>query len=177
MPKFKRTFYLPAGLFAVALFTVSLVIFGQTRSETLVGKRLIAVERQPTDSSELKSSEVEEFDTQNTPSVIRARRIAAFKPGRDLLAASGFPFEPYLLLQDNWRERLANIIRHLPQSRKIRRTGNTISGVQLADTLILPNGVALDGDTVIIANRMNFEGNIFIEKNGHNLYVFLVSEQ
>ncbi|MGI8638542.1 MAG: hypothetical protein ACR2MG_01095 [Pyrinomonadaceae bacterium] len=65
----------------------------------------------------------------------------------------------------------------MPQFQEVRRTENTISGVQLADTLILPEGVELTGDTVIIANRINFEGSIFIKKNEHNLYVFLISEQ
>lgn len=177
MLKTKQTFYTCFALFIITLITLSVVIYGQTQSQTLVRKRIIAVERQPTDSHELTAREVEEFDTSNTPRIIKARRIAAFKPGRDLLIANGFPLEPYVLLENNWRNRLRNVIRHMPQFQETRRTENTMSGVQLADTLILPDGIELTGDTVIIANRISFEGNVFIKKNDFNLYIFLISEQ
>ena len=125
MLKFKRTIYTGFGLVAIALVTLSIVIHGQTQTQTLVKKRIIAVERQPTDPHELTAREIEEFDTLNTPRIIKARRIAAFKPGRDLLVANGFPVEPYLLLEHNWRNRLKNVIRRLPRFQEVRRTDST----------------------------------------------------
>lgn len=177
MSKIKRIVYTTFVVLSIGLLTSLTILYGQAQNQTLLKKRTIIVERQPTDSSELTAREVEDFDTLNTPRIIKARRIAAFKPGRDLLIANGFLLEPNLLLENNWRNRVRNVIRRMPQFQEVRRTENTISGVQLADTLILPEGVELTGDTVIIANRINFEGSIFIKKNEHNLYVFIISEQ
>lgn len=177
MSKIKRAVYTIFVVLSIGLITSLTILYAQSQNQTLIRKRTIVVERQSTDSSELTAKEVEDFDTLNTPRVIKARRIAAFKPGRDLLIASGFLLEPNLLLENNWRNRLRRVIRQMPQFQETRRAENKISGVQLADTLILPEGAELTGDTVIIANRMVFEGSVFIKKNEHNLYVFIISEQ
>lgn len=177
MLKKKRIIYSGFVLFAVALMTLSLFVYGQKQPEKPVKERTIVVLRQPTDSHELTPQEIKEFDTSDAPHIVKARRIAKFKPARDLLIARGFPLEPDVLLENNWRDRLKQVVGQMPEFRGKRRANNKLSGVQFADTLTLPKeGVELTGDTIIIVNDLISEGNKKIKRNGHNLYIFVISE-
>jgi len=177
MLQIKRMAYIVIAVAAIALTTSLAILHGQTQNSQSQIRRIIAVQREPGDSSELTQRDIQDFDTNTAPRFVKARRIAAFKPGRDLLVARGFLLEPYLLLEDNWRNRLRRVIHRIPEFRETRRTGNRISGVYLADTLILPDKTELTGDTVIIANRVLYDGSNVIERRGHNLYTFIIAEQ
>ncbi len=129
MVQIKQIAYIVIAVAAIALTTSLTILYGQTQNSHSRIKRTIAVEREPGDSSELTPRDIREFDTNTAPRFVKARRIAAFKRGRDLLVERGFLIEPYLLLEDNWRNRLRNVIERIPEFRETGRNGNRISGV------------------------------------------------
>ncbi len=172
--RIKRIGYSLVAICVVAMVTSLTLIYGQNQINTIVGNsRFVVVERQPNQSlTPPSAAEVEEFDHSNAPKANKLRKIAAFTPGRNLLAASGFPFEPYILLENDWRSRLAQIAGQMPAMQAVRRADVQLSGVQIANTLTIPSDVELTGDTVIIADRIIYEGHKNIEKGNYNLYIF-----
>ena len=82
------------------------------------------------------------------------QKKASFKSGRDLLLKHGVPFNPDLLMEPGFQKRLAPVFAKMPEFRETHVVGKQMKGVQLADTLFLPENVELTGDTVIIANNM-----------------------
>lgn len=103
----------------------------------------------------------------------RERLREQFKKGRDLLVKKGVPFEPNDLLEPGWRKKLKPKLAQMPEMRETRvvRQG-TLRGVQLADTLYLPERVEITGDTVILANQIIFEGRNGVLKGNYAVYVF-----
>jgi hypothetical protein len=79
------------------------------------------------------------------------QKKASFKSGRDLLLKHGVPFDPDLLMEPGFQKRLAPVFAKMPEFRETHVVGKQMKGVQLADTLFLPENVELTGDTVIIA--------------------------
>lgn len=107
----------------------------------------------------------------------RERQRQDFAPGRALLQQKGVPFEPEELLDPEWRRKLGPILQQMPEMKIARRMGRKMKGVQMADTLYLPEKVELTGDTFIIANKVVFEGtNAVIKGYGKNVYFFPVGE-
>ena len=96
----------------------------------------------------------------------------SFKSGRDLLRKHGVPFDPDLLLEPGFKKKLALTFAAMPEFRESRLVGKQIEGVQLADTLFLPEVVELTGDTVIIANHLIFSGKNIVIKGPHDLHFF-----
>ncbi|MFY9620438.1 MAG: hypothetical protein WAQ99_11570 [Pyrinomonadaceae bacterium] len=80
-------------------------------------------------------------------------RRQSFKSGRDLLRKRGVPFDPDVLLEPGFKQKLAPAFAAMPEFKQSRLVGKQIEGVELADTLFLPERVELIGDTVIIANN------------------------
>ena len=104
------------------------------------------------------------------------KREKAFKPTRELLLKAGAPFDPDVLKDPDWRRKLTPTLNTLWQMHEPRRLGNKLKGLQLADTLYLPEKVDLVGDTVIIANSVVFEGGDVVIKGNHNIAVYPVKE-
>ena len=104
----------------------------------------------------------------------RARVRKNFEPGRDLLWRKGVPFDPEELLEPNWQRRLAPKFAEISEMQLVRRLGRRFKGVQLADVLYLPEKVELTGDTIIIANKVIFEGQHAVIKGNYNVYFFPV---
>ncbi len=100
--------------------------------------------------------------------------LEAFKTGRDLLMARGVPFDPNMLLEDNWRSQLGTALRQMPEMQQGRMGGSKLSGVQLADTLYLPEKVELTGNAVIIARKLYFDGPNALIKGPFNVHIFVV---
>ena len=98
----------------------------------------------------------------------------AFKPARDLLLRERVPFDPDLLKDAEWRRKLAPKLYGMWEMHVSRRLGNQLKGLQLADNLYLPEKVDLTEDTVIIANRVIFEGRNAVIKGNHNIAVYPV---
>jgi hypothetical protein len=100
------------------------------------------------------------------------QKKASFKSGRDLLLKHGVPFDPDLLMEPGFQKRLAPVFAKMPEFRETHVVGKQMKGVQLADTLFLPENVELTGDTVIIANNMIFSGKKAVIKGPHDLHFF-----
>lgn len=102
----------------------------------------------------------------------REAKRNSFKSGRDLLRQKGVPFDPDLLLEPGFKKNLAPIFATMAEFRESRLVGKQTEGVQLADTLFLPEVVELTGDTVIIANNLIFSGKNVVIKGPHDLHFF-----
>lgn len=103
----------------------------------------------------------------------RQRLREQFKKGRDLLMKARVPFEPNDLLEPGWRKKLKPKFAQMPQLRETRAlTQRQIKGVQLADTLYLPEKVEVTGDTFILANQIIFEGRNAVLKGNYGVYFF-----
>lgn len=98
-----------------------------------------------------------------------------FKKGRELLQKKGVPFDPNELLEPDWRKRLKPTfaqMREMQETRVVRQA--QLKGVQLADTLYLPEKVEISGDTVILANQVIFEGRNAVLKGNYGVHFFAV---
>jgi hypothetical protein len=98
-----------------------------------------------------------------------------FEPAKKLLLAKGVPFDPEALLLPDWREKIAPSLAQMNEMQTTLRAGDSVKGVLIAETLILPEKVTLTGDTVILAKTLVFEGkSVKITGIGKNVYVFPV---
>lgn len=102
----------------------------------------------------------------------RESKRESFKSGRDLLRKHGVPFDPDLLLEPGFKKRLAPTFAAMREFHESRLVGKQIEGVEIADTLFLPERVELTGDTVIIANQLIFSGKNVVIKGPHDLHFF-----
>jgi len=105
----------------------------------------------------------------NSSSEKRAALKAGLERAFVLLREAGVPFDPELLLEEDWPKRLAPIFDQMPEMNQNRYAAGPLSGVQLADTLYLPEHVETTGDTVILVRHIRFEGNNFEIKGNHYL--------
>jgi len=96
---------------------------------------------------------------------VKAAMKRDFEPARRLLLNQGVPFDPDLLLEPNWKSALAPVFAQMPEMQISRYQGGPLSGVELADTLYLPEKVQLSYDLVIIAKHLVFEGNDVLIKS------------
>nr|MBA3768480.1 hypothetical protein [Acidobacteriota bacterium] len=100
----------------------------------------------------------------------------AFKPVRELLFKVGVPFDPDILKDREWRKKLAPKLYAMWEMHASRRLAKQLKGVQLADILYLPEKIELTEDTVIIANKVVFEGRDVLIKGPHNIAVYPVED-
>lgn len=107
----------------------------------------------------------------------QAKKIENFRPLKELLVQKGVPFEPELVLRPRSKKLIASKLAQMPEMYEVRQVGKKIKGVQLADILYLPEKVQLTGDTVIMANKIVFEGrNPVIKGNYKILFYPLIIE-
>ena len=118
--------------------------------------------------------------TSSIPSKINPtiqERKEKFQPAKKMLLEKGVAFEPEVLLSSEWREKLKVSFDRMSEMQTSLRLGKEIEGVQIADTVILPEKVELTGDLVILANTIVFEGRQTLIKGiGKNVYVFPIKE-
>lgn len=95
-----------------------------------------------------------------------------FEIANNLLRRKGVPFDPEALLLDNWQKTLAPIFAQMPEMQEVRYVDSLKGGVELADTLYLPEKVQVSDDLVIIAKHLVFEGNNILIKGNHNISIF-----
>lgn len=90
----------------------------------------------------------------------------SFKKGRQLMIDYGMPFEPNDLLDHRKRRATISKLEGLPEFHNSEAMTNRFKGVKIADTLYFPEKVQLEGDSVIIAKNIIFEGsNVEIKGN------------
>jgi len=100
------------------------------------------------------------------------RKRESFKSGRELLRKRGVPFDPDVLLEGDWRAKLAPAFASMPEFQEIHEGTERMEGVHFADTLILPENIELTGDTVMIARELIFLGKKVTIKGPHSLTLF-----
>jgi len=105
------------------------------------------------------------------------RRRAKFDKARKLLTDKNVPFDPDILLTKDWPKTLKTTLDNLPEFKETRRGPQRLKGVQIAQTLYLPEKVELTGDTVILVNNLIFEGTDAVIKGPFNIYVYPAGEQ
>ncbi|HEX6718778.1 MAG TPA: hypothetical protein VF088_16855 [Pyrinomonadaceae bacterium] len=93
-----------------------------------------------------------------------------------MLEKKGVPFDPDVLLDPEWRSKLDHVLSRMPEMQVERKMGKELKGVQLADTLYLPEKVDLTGDTVIIARKLVHEGKDVVIKGNYNIYIFPIED-
>ncbi|HWX41798.1 MAG TPA: hypothetical protein VN345_11665 [Blastocatellia bacterium] len=99
-----------------------------------------------------------------------------FEVANDLLRQKGVPFDPDVLLQDDWPNTLAPLFSQMPEMQSVRYLAKPLEGVELADTLHLPEKVQVTGDVVIVAKHLVFEGHDVLIKGNHNISIFPAEE-
>lgn len=104
------------------------------------------------------------------------RMVVNFKKAKELLLKKGVPFDPDILMTPNWRKTLAPNFAQMKELQEVRIGGRKLKGVQLAHTLYLPENVDLDGDTVILARNLVFEGRTAVVKGAFDIYVYPVDQ-
>lgn len=117
------------------------------------------------DSQTSQSSQVEALRQQ------QESKKRNFGAATQLLIEKRVPFDPDVLLQDHWQETLAPIFAQMPEMQEVRYIAEPL-GVELADTLYLPEKVQLTDDLVIVAKHLVFEGNDVLIKGNHNISIF-----
>lgn len=110
------------------------------------------------------------IDAQNLDTPDMKAKRTAFQKIRGQLEVKGVPFDPDVLLEPTWREQLNLVLDAIPEMREKRILGETIKGVQMAETLYLPEKVRLTGDTLLLARKIIFEGNNVLIKGNYNVY-------
>ena len=95
-----------------------------------------------------------------------------FEIGNNLLQRKGVPFDPEVLLQDDWPKTLAPVFAQMPEMQTVRYVEKPLEGVELADTLYLPEKIQVTGDLVIVANHLVFEGSNVLINGNYNISLF-----
>src|SRR5215212_1404053 len=101
-----------------------------------------------------------------------ARILRDFTPAREMLQRKGVPFDPDTMLDPDWKEKLARQFDEMPELQTVREPGRRLKGVHMAGILYLPEKVQVDGDLVILARQVIFEGKDAVIKGNHNVYFF-----
>ena len=99
-----------------------------------------------------------------------------FEKARKLLEAKKVPFDPDVLLDQNWRKTLKRTLEQMPELHPVKRGGARLKGVQLAHTLYLPEKVTLQGDTVILVRNLVLDGRDAVIRGPYALYVYPVDQ-
>jgi hypothetical protein len=88
------------------------------------------------------------------------------------------PFDPKTLMQSDWRERLAPTFSLMPELQRTVRASDSLSGVYIADVLLLPEYIELKGDTVILMHQIAPDDENFdVKIEGHYaLFIFTIGE-
>jgi hypothetical protein len=85
----------------------------------------------------------------------RRERLEKLKP---LFEQHSIPFSPEVFVKYDWRQRLAPVLESMPEMKMVRTAGRYLSGVYIANALILPEKAEAIDVTFILANHLIFEG-------------------
>lgn len=88
------------------------------------------------------------------------------------------PFNPQLLLDEQWREKLKAAFEQMPEMKRDIHIAAPMNGVYFAATMLMPEQVTLAGDTVIIVRDLAPEDeNSTITISGESrLVIFVIGD-
>ena len=105
----------------------------------------------------------------------REIKLEMFLKARNMLLAQNVPFDPSVLEQTDWRQRLQTTFDNMPAMQQDRYEGNLLSGAYLANTLYLPENVETKGDVLILARHTIFEGKHPVIRGKGDIYLYFVN--
>lgn len=99
-------------------------------------------------------------------------------PAFKMLKAEGVPFDPKLLLGDDWRTQLEPALARMPAMGKTVRITEPMKGVYLAGTLLLPEHITLKGDTLILTRELapDDENTAISITGDYQLFIFNIGD-
>lgn len=102
----------------------------------------------------------------------QALKKRTFERADLLLRSKNVPFDPAVLLERDWPKQLEPLFAGMPEMQEVRYLNDPLQGVQLADTLYLPERVEVAGNTVILVRHLVFEGNDVVIKGNYHISIF-----
>ena len=107
-----------------------------------------------------------------------ALKKRAFEPALKILQHERIKFDPKLLLDDDWRAKIAPGLANIPEMKAIVQVGEQMGGVYFAGTLLLPERVTLTGDTVILAHELvpTDEDSLINITGPYGLFIFVIGD-
>jgi hypothetical protein len=94
-----------------------------------------------------------------------------------MLKKQGVPFDTKLLLDDQWREKLAKAFETMPELQKDVHVKLTMKGVYLARKLLTSSLIELTGDTVILAKEFGPDEDAEVAIEGpYRLVIFVIGD-
>jgi hypothetical protein len=108
---------------------------------------------------------------------LNQRRLEDINRVRGLLRKQNVPFDPDVLLRGSRevRNKLDALSLELPEMQMMRWEDQPLRGVQLADTLYLPEKVEIAEDTVILAKNLRLRGQNPVIRGNHSIYIIVRS--
>jgi hypothetical protein len=99
-------------------------------------------------------------------------------PAIKMLEKKKVPFDAKLLLDDDWRTKLAGAFAAMPELKTDIRVTHRMKGVYLARTLLVGRHVELDGDTVILAKEFapDDENSSVMIEGDYRLIVWVIGD-
>ncbi len=99
-------------------------------------------------------------------------------PAFKMLKAEGVPFDPKLLLGDDWRSQLEPALARMPAMGQTVRVTEPMKGVYLAATLLLPEHISLKGDTFILTRELapDDENSAISITGDYQLFIFNIGD-
>ena len=108
------------------------------------------------------------------------RRVnkVTLEPAIKMLKKQKVPFDTALLLDDEWRAKLAPAFAKMPEMQNDIHTKGVMKGVYLARAVLIPREVELIGDTVIIAKELapDEEDSEVIIRGEFRLVMFIIGD-
>ena len=99
-------------------------------------------------------------------------------PAVKMLKAQGVPFDPKLLLSDDWRSQLEPALIGMPRMGETVRVTEPMRGVYMAGILLLPEHISLEGDTLILTRELapDDENSTISITGDHQLFIFNIGD-
>jgi len=99
-------------------------------------------------------------------------------PAVKMLKAQGVPFDPKLLLSDDWRSQLEPALIGMPRMGETVRVTEPMKGVYLAGILLLPEHISLEGDTFILTRELaaDDENSTISITGDYQLFIFNIGD-
>lgn len=117
---------------------------------------------------------------QPPPMPEREKRMvrALLKTARIMLRNQKVPFDPDLVVEDEWRAKIDPALFTMPEMQTMRRVTEPMRGVYIANVLLVPEQLTLTGDTVILVRELapDDENRELMISGDGELFVFIIGD-